>query len=673
MKLKKIIKKAIKSLLPKSLKEYKSHIREMQGRHQSSLLTAVKKTHIYKVNLKLQPCDDYVRQMGKMLKKMDIDTTLYYIYPYDSWHQRLIPTGRYTIVSITVDYDKVLDSSSDNLIHDLSDCACKDFKQNELMMIEIIRKLATRIKKELNSKSDSRSKELQGYIDHMMDNKPNTFDEALQKILFYNGLFWQANHWHNGLGRLDLILSKYYDADVKSGLITREKAKEMLRQFILTLGKDTRSKSCVLVGDTGQYILLGGVDQNGNTVQNDLTEIFLELFTELNIPDPKLILRVNEHTSETIWKKAVDCITTGCGSPLLMNEDIVMHNMIEFGYKKEDVWNVGTSACWEPLIIGKSFDQNNPLPNVPVLQSLNELFASDETLDNMQLVIESVKQNIAKQIEDIIHDIQFDVSPLYSLFFDSCIEREKDYTFGGADYAYHGVEVVSFPNLINALLNIQKYIFEERVVSWEECRNALKANFEGFEDLRLMLKSNNLKFGNTDKTVVDLSNDLMKFIGDEVKKHTCNGEKLKVGFSSSQYIMARWQITASLDGRQDYEPFAVHISPVNQKIGIQEVIDFASTLNYSGNRINGNVVDFIVPTSFVKNKDKLVTVLRNAIKSGVFEMQLNVLDAATLRDAKAHPEKYPTLVVRVWGFSTYFNDLPEEYKDNLIARAAAYE
>ena len=470
-----------------------------------------------------------------------------------------------------------------------------------------------------------------------------------------------------------MILSKYYDADVKSGLITRDRAKEMLRQFVLTLGKDTRSKSCVLVGDTGQYILLGGVDQNGNTVQNDLTEIFLELFTELNIPDPKLILRANEHTSETIWEKAVDCITTGCGSPLLMNEDVVMRNMIEFGYKKEDVWNVGTSACWEPLIIGKSFDQNNPLPNVPVLQSINELFASDETFDNMQSVIERVKQNIAKQIEDIIHDIQFDSSPLYSLFFDSCIEREKDYTSGGADYAYHGVEIVSFPNLINALLNIRKYIFEERVVTWEECRNALKANFEGFDDLRLMLKSNNLKFGNTDKTVVDLSNDLMKFIGDEVKKYTCNGEKLKVGFSSSQYIMARWQITASLDGRQDYEPFAVHISPVNQKIDIQEVIDFASTLNYSGNRINGNVVDFIVPTSFVKNKDKLVTILRNAIKSGVFEMQLNVLDAATLRDAKAHPEKYPDLVVRVWGFSTYFNDLPEEYKDNLIARAAAYE
>lgn len=672
MKVTQFIKSVVKRLLSPSLKIYKSKIRDMQQRNRTSLLKAVACTRFYMANNKMSPCDDYVRQMSKILSNMHIDTTKQYMYPYDIWFQRGIQKGRCPIISITVDYTTVLNSSLKELIALIPE---KDetFRKNEGNMIIAIRLLVKRFNHRLKKEGSTRAALLQSYFSHFLDAKPNSFDEALQKILFYNALFWQANHWHNGLGRLDLILDGYYQDDIKKGILDRESAKQMIREFILTLGANTRQKSFSLVGDTGQYIMLGGVDQNGNTIQNDLTEIFLELFTELNIPDPKLILRINEHTSETIWKKSVDCITTGCGSPLLMNEDVVMRNMIEFGYKKEDVWNVGTSACWEPLIIGKSFDQNNPLPNVPVLQSLNELFASDETFDNMQSVIERVKQNIAKQIKESIYDIQFDVSPLYSLFFDSCITRKIDYTLGGADYAYHGVEVVSFPNLINALLNIQKYIFEERVVSWEECRNALNANFEGFEDLRLMLKSNNLKFGNSDKAVVDLSNDLMKFIGDEVKKYTCNGEKLKVGFSSSQYIMARWQITASFDGRQDYEPFAVHISPVNQKIDIQEVIDFASTLNYSGNRINGNVVDFIVPTSFVKNKDKLVTILRNAIKSGVFEMQLNVLDAATLRDAKAHPEKYPDLVVRVWGFSTYFNDLPEEYKDNLIARAAAYE
>ena len=88
---------------------------------------------------------------------------------------------------------------------------------------------------------------------------------------------------------------------------------------------------------------------------------------------------------------------------------------------------------------------------------------------------------------------------------------------------------------------------------------------------------------------------------------------------------------------------------------------------------DGNVVDFILPTSYMRNPNKLVDIVKSAVTRGVFELQLNILDANTLRDAKAHPEKYPNLIVRVWGFSAYFNDLPEEYKDNLIRRAEAYD
>ena len=127
-----------------------------------------------------------------------------------------------------------------------------------------------------------------------------------------------------------------------------------------------------------------------------------------------------------------------------------------------------------------------------------------------------------------------------------------------------------------------------------------------------------------------------------------------------------------MDGRKSGEPFAVHISPVSKNIGIQEIVDFATGLNYSDNRINGNVVDYIIPTSFMKNPDKLEVLIKDGMNKGIFELQLNVLDAEILKDAKLHPEKYPNLVVRVWGFSAYFNDLPIEYKDNLIKRAENY-
>lgn len=663
------VKKVGRRLIPKKI----WRIIGLQRCMQSSFMEACRNAHFYYADEKLSQNADFLRQFSLMSKLADMEVRNNYVYPYNPWCVRGLQKGIVRLVSMTVDYATILDSSLEELSERVDMCPNAQFCKDEQNMIEAIKELAARIQMKLEKGESERELELGTFYAHMIDNKPLSFDEAVQKMLFYNGLFWQVNHWHNGLGRLDLILEEYYNKDIRSGKLTRNQAKSMLTNLVRILGRDMRSKSLALIGDTGQYVLLGGVDMNGRTVQNDLTEIFLEIFTELKVPDPKLILRVNEQTSDVVWKKAVDCIITGCGSPLIMNEKRIMDGMVEFGYKKEDVWNVGTSACWEPLIIGKSFDQNNPFPNFPVVAALNDVIYAGVDYKDIKSVLEATKVKIEKQIKETIHDITFDVSPLYSLFFASCIERGKDYSQGGADYAYHGVQVVGLPNLINGLLNLKKYVYEQNVLTLDECRAALSSNFEGHEDTRQLLLSNELKFGNSNPEVVALTNDLMDFISKEVEKYKCNGEKLKVGFSSSQYIMARKRAKASLDGRKDFDPFAVHISPVSQKIDIQEVLDFAGALDYSGNRMNGNVVDFILPSAYIKQKEKLVTILRNAMTQGVYELQLNVLDAATLRDAKAHPEKYPDLVVRVWGFSAYFNDLPEDYKDNLIARAEAYE
>ena len=112
---------------------------------------------------------------------------------------------------------------------------------------------------------------------------------------------------------------------------------------------------------------------------------------------------------------------------------------------------------------------------------------------------------------------------------------------------------------------------------------------------------------------------------------------------------------------------------LGKNIDIVEVINFASLMNYEGCRINGNVVDFIIPAAFNRHVDKLSELLNDSVQRGLYELQLNVLDKNTLIDARNHPEKYPNLVVRVWGFSAYFNELPDEYKVNLINRAEAYE
>ena len=663
----------LKRMLPNSLIHYRKVFRDFRRIHKDESSYALwKKGHLIMTNNRINRLDDFVKQMSLCFKKVSIDTNVKYIYPYDSWVWREVPQAYKIICSITVDFEVVLNTDLRVLKKAFGTCSNSDFANRQVAMLKEIEFLADRIKKKLLKSDDDRAKVLCSYFTSMLYRKPLSLDEAIQKLLFYNALFWQANHWHIGLGRLDSILYDYYAHDLNSNIITKSQAKDMLVELVKVLGKDTLTKSKTLIGDTGQYILLGGIKEDGKTEENELTELFLEIFKEYKKPDPKLILRVNNETSNMIWDKAIACICNGNGSPLIMNEKPIMDNMKQFGYDSEDLYQVGTSACWEPLIIGKSFDQNNTFAPIMAYKPLNDIIKGNVNYTSFEDLLRDYKKNLSNHISTIIKDIDYDCSPLFTLFFEDCLKNEKDFTLGGAKYAYHGAQVLSFPNTINALLNIKENVFVKNVLTLEQCKDLIKSNFFTHEDMLELLRNGDSKYGKSNPEVVSLTNDLMTFIGKEIAKYKMNGKSVKVGFSSPNYIMSCNNTEATLDGRLANEPFAVHISPVSSNIDIAEILDFAAKLNYSGNRINGNIVDFTIPVAYLKNQNKLRDLIKHACSRGLFEVQLNVLSYNKLIDAKAHPEKYPELIVRVWGFSAFFNDLPEKYKDNLIERAKLY-
>ena len=603
---------------------------------------------------------------ASIIESIDFGVSTYYIYPLDT---HLIRIPKYQeIASLTPDYAYVLNLSLSVIKEKLS--GCSEFERGMSSLISSIEDLGIKIRDHLELSNNPRKGELLSMFPDILYRSVETFDEALQKILFYNALLWQNRLWHNGLGRLDKILYGYYKKDLSDGRLTRTEAKDMLRNFVLLLKRDTESKSYSLLGDTGQVILLGGIDKEGHEVSNELTEIILELFSELKIPDPKLILRVNCHTPENVWKLSAKCLITGCGSPLLMNEDLIIPLMERFGYAPEDCPEMGTSSCWEPLIIGKSFDQNNPVASINPLLPLRQMLKGNYT--DFDSFLNDYLTRLKHLVLNRSTSIQFDKSPLLSLLFESCMEKKRDISEGGAIYSFHGMQVVGFPNLVNSLLNIKTFVFEKKLLTLEACRKVLKRNYQGAEDVRVLFLENPLKFGSSNDFVVVLSNRLSDCVSEAIKKVRLNDCPVKVGFSSPSYIGQGRSFPATLDGRRAGEPFATHISPVSKDIDLPEILRFASLLDYSGNRLNGNVVDFTIPEIFRKDPSKLVSLLKNSIEKGVYEIQLNVLDVDQLREAKAHPDKYPDLIVRVWGFSAYFNDLPEDYKDNLIRRAEAY-
>jgi formate C-acetyltransferase len=199
-------------------------------------------------------------------------------------------------------------------------------------------------------------------------------------------------------------------------------------------------------------------------------------------------------------------------------------------------------------------------------------------------------------------------------------------------------------------------------------------NFEGKEAYSQVFSDSDMTFGRDDEFVIGLTNEISDFVLKNLEGYRNSfGGKIKFGLSSPAYVDKGKRTPATFDGRKNGEPFSTHIS--NQKgVAYTEIMHFAARLDYKGLKSNGNVVDIIVHPTLLKNDlIKFVEFLLRSIKLGFFQVQFNVVSYQQLIDAKANPNKYKGLIVRVWGFSAYFNDLPENFKDNLIARAREIE
>ena len=434
----------------------------------------------------------------------------------------------------------------------------------------------------------------------------------------------------------------------------------------------------MLLGDTGQIIILGGKRNDLIYHCNDLTYLFIEISKELKLPDPKVLLRVSKDMPDDLLELAIECISTGIGAPLLSNDDVVIPSLIQYGYESEDAYNYATSACWEPLVVGNSCDQNN-------IQTINfcEPFIRFIDSEDFGLCtnIEDMKKEYYKYLSVYINKtlsrsnkLVFEEDPILTLFNPKILNTGKDITRGGAKYSNLGLTSVGLATVVDSLLNIERLVFQEKRYDIQELNAIRKNNFDGNEQLRKILDNEKEMFGKDDSKVIALTNEIIKFTSNEFNKHRTNlGGRYKFGLSSPSYISDASNIDATFDGRKANMPFATHISGKNG-LTPTELINFSSQIDYGENRINGNVVDFFISPSFIKNNaDKVLTMLKGGIKKGFFQMQINVVDSKTLIEAQKHPELFPNLVVRVWGFSAYFKDLPKNYQDNLIKRAIEAE
>ena len=296
--------------------------------------------------------------------------------------------------------------------------------------------------------------------------------------------------------------------------------------------------------------------------------------------------------------------------------------MQSYGYKKEDTWNYGLSACWEPLIPGKSRDVNNYY-TINLLEPVTKTYYTDISYDEFcKKYFEKISE-ISNHIKDRIENCSFEKSEIFELFVENT-------------YNYFGITVSGFINCVKCFLNIK--------------HNTI----------------NNIDFDYTDAEFINEADMIFKNISNIVYP-------VKIGTSSPSYMNYSVRTTATPDGRKDFDFFELHISDNNAK-DYSSTFIFASKLDYKENRFNGNVTDVVLShDELIKNFDNIKEIIRTALEDGVFQIQVSILDYKTLVKAKANPELYPNLIVRVWGFSAYFKDLPEEYQNFVIERARQHE
>ncbi len=633
-------------------------------------------------------------QIKNLFRKVDIDIPKEgFIFFLDEF-KNLSEDG-HIIDNISIDYSRVLKSSvydyneiyfhpkaGRGFARDLS----SDFNKNQLDTLDGIEVLIYRIIKKLRNSNHKDRAKFARYFENMIDRPAEHFEEALQRIIFYNQLLWQTGHGLNGLGRLDKILEDYYFDDLNNGYVTQEEVYELIKSFLKTLHSYYWYKSAALMGDTGQIIILGGKyndDYGEYYFYNDLTYMFLQAIKELQLPDPKVLLRISNETPRNLLELALETMSTGVGSPLLSNDEVVIDKMVEFGYDKEDATNYVVSACWEPAAVGKGFEQNN-INFISFLKPLNEFFdtETDAFLDNVSNfgeLMNSYKYYLKKEVDGLINfldNIEWNEDPLLSLFIDDCNLKELDVSKGGAKYNHYGITTVSLANTVNSLYNLKELVFEQRKYSLSELNKMRKNNFkkDKYQDAYNDLKNIRPQFGMDDEEIIELTNEITNFLEDCVKDYTNKfGGKIKFGLSAPSYVSAAEEISASFDGRKAGEPFSTHIS--SDSVGsYTELMRFASKVDYGGCKFNGNVLDLMATPSFIeKNFDKFVDFIEISTKLNYFQMQMNVVSSKILIEAKENPEAHPNLIVRVWGFSAYFNDLPESYQDLLIERALKNE
>jgi pyruvate formate-lyase/glycerol dehydratase family glycyl radical enzyme len=538
---------------------------------------------------------------------------------------------------------------------------------------------------------------------HVPANAPRDFWEALQAYWFVHiGVITELNTWDSfNPGKLDQHLYPFYKKGLEDGTLTREKAKELLECFWVKFNNQPAPpKVGVTLAESGTYtdfanINIGGIKPDGSDGVNEVSYLLLDVIADMRILQPSTNVQISQKTPDRFVKKACEVIRMGMGFPSVFNTDAVVKELIRQGKSIEDARCGGTSGCVETGAFGKEAYILTGYFNIPkVLEiMLNNGFdkrtgkrigleTGDPTeFQSFEELFEAFKKQMRHFIDikirgnNIIEKLYatYMPSPFLSIIVDDCIKKGKDYNAGGARYNSNYIQGVGIGTITDCLSAIKFHVFDNKNLTMKELLTALSDNFEGHEKTRQMLRNKTPRYGNDD----DYADSIMVSVFETFFNLVDGRKNLKGGSYRVDMLPTTCHIYfgsvtgATPDGRWAEEPLSEGISPVQgaDRNGPTAVIKSASKMDHiktGGTLLNQKFTPQVLEGD--QGLEKLSHLIRSYFKLDGHHIQFNVVSADTLRDAQKNPEKYSDLIVRVAGYSDYFNNLSKKLQDEIITR-----
>lgn len=594
------------------------------------------------------------------------------------------------------------------------------FYKSVLIVIDAVKTFAKRfsdLAKEKAKNAEGKRKEELLEISRICLKVPyepaETFKEALQSTWFIQLILQIESNGHSlSYGRFDQYMYPYYKHDIDNKLITEDEALELLTNLwikTLTINK-VRSQSHTFSSAGSpmyQNVTIGGQTTDKKDAVNELSYLILKSVAQTRLPQPNLTVRYHKNLDKKFMDECIEVMKLGTGMPAFNNDEVIIPSFIEKGVKEEDAYNYSAIGCVETAVPGKwgyrctgmsymnfprilliamnnGIDLTSGKRFVEECGYFKDMTSFEQLKDAWDKVVRKltrmsviVENSIDLALERDVPDV------LCSALTEDCIGRGKTIKEGGAVYDFISGLQVGIANMADSLAAIKKLVFEEKKITPEQLWNAIIDDFTSEESQKIqqMLINESPKYGNDDDYVDNLVVEAYDSYIDEMKKYPntrygrgpIGGIRYAGTSSISANVGQGYGTMATPDGRKARTPLAEGCSPAHSMDKNGPTAVFKTVSKLPTHEITGGVLlnQKVTPQmlSTEENKMKLEMMIRtffNRLEG--YHVQYNVVSRDTLIDAQLHPEKHRDLIVRVAGYSAFFNVLSKATQDDIIER-----